>query len=160
MRGQLVWRLPTNVQSAEGFLKGKMFDEKEAKETVDEMMKEKGVPEWLEKDKEEKDEKKKDFDLELFMSTDGKHTVRVMVKNQEARREAVKRAMEIYDYVVARYGTKQAQAVKEYSNGKKEVDKKTCPHTNVRFAQSKTEKNPGRWFKVCQDCGEFLGWQD
>ena len=127
-------------------------------------------PEWLQEEsgamkemkkmKEEGREKK--YTLELFISTDGKHTVHVTTDDPNSRREAVAKAMEIYDYLKARYGTKQAQAVKEYRNGNFEkggVNQETCPHTNVAFKQSRTEKNPGRWFKSCRDCGKFLGWQ-
>jgi len=53
-------------------------------------------------------------------------------------------------------------------NGKSEMEKldekqakqDACKHTNIKFVQSKTEKNPGRWFKSCANCGKFLGWQD
>ena len=108
---------------------------------------------------EEKSKKTLPYILELFMSTDGKHTVHVTVENPEARKEAVQKGMEMYDYVVTRYGTKQAQAVREYGNGERKPSQETCKHTNIKFAQSKTEKNPGRWFKACKDCGKFLGWQ-
>jgi hypothetical protein len=104
---------------------------------------------------------KGDFELEVFMSTDGKHTVHTKSKDRKSHQEAVNKAIEYYDYIKARFGTKQAQAVKEYKNGgKSEVDQETCPHTKFKYAQSKTEKNPGRWFKGCADCGKFLGWQD
>ncbi len=35
-----------------------------------------------------------------------------------------------------------------------------CSHIDIKFVQSQTDKNPGRWFKSCKDCGKFLGWQD
>lgn len=102
----------------------------------------------------------KKYRFELYLSTDGKHTVHMTAEDPEVVKEAVAKAMNMYDYVVSRYGTKQAQAVREYGNGKKEtVSPEDCKHINVAFKQSKTEKNPGRWFKTCKDCGKFLGWQ-
>ena len=122
-------------------------------------------PDWIKEP--EGVEKTGEFDFELFMSSDGKHTVHVTVKDQKARKEAIATAMNAYDYVLARYGTKQAQAVKEYGNGRSGMQRfdddkakqDACKHINVKFVQSKTEKNPGRWFKSCKDCGSFLGWQ-
>lgn len=106
----------------------------------------------------------KRYTLEVFMSTDGKHTVHVTTDDPTSRHEAVKKAMEMYDYVLARYGTKQAQAVKEYGNGKTaeapKVDQGSCSHVNVQFYQVKKEgPNTGKWFKSCKDCKKFMGWQ-
>jgi len=101
------------------------------------------------------------YTFEVWLSTDGKHTIHCTADTPEGRREAMRVATENYNYILARFGTKQGQAVKEYSkeNGTKEVNQETCQHTQVKFAQSKTEKNPGRWFKSCVTCGKFLGWQ-
>jgi len=109
-----------------------------------------------------------DYKLSLFLSSDGKHTVNVEVIKPESRREAVEKAVEVYDFIIKKYGTKQAQAVKEYGNGQSTMQKydndqakqDACSHTNIKFVQSKTEKNPGKWFKSCIDCGKFLGWQN
>ena len=115
-------------------------------------------PEWIDNPTEKISNEKGEYELELYLSTDGKHTVHFKVNDPKSRHEAVKKATELYDYILRRYGTKQAQAVKEYGNGHA-VDPKICKHINVGFNQSKTEKNPGRWFKSCKDCKEFLGWQ-
>jgi len=56
-----------------------------------------------------------DFEGEVWLSTDGKHTVRVLAKNSESRAIALNWAKEVYEKIVERYGTKQAQAVKEYA---------------------------------------------
>jgi len=114
--------------------------------------------EWITNAEEKIPDKKGDYELEMYLSTDGKHTVHIIVKDPTMRHEAVKKAMELYDYVLARYGTKQAQAVKEYSKEVEKIDPATCKHEHTKVAQSKTEKNPGRWFKTCQDCKSFLGW--
>jgi hypothetical protein len=105
------------------------------------------------------------YTFEVWLSTDGKHSVHCVADTPEGRREAMRVATQEYDYILERYGTKQAQAVKEYGKGNgdakpEQVNQDTCKHINVRFAQSKTEKNPGRWFKSCADCGKFLGWKE
>lgn len=108
-----------------------------------------------------------EYDFELWLSTDGKHTVKVAAKTHEGKKKALKVATETYDYILTRYGTKQGQAVKEYGkeNGAKPptvtvVNPETCTHVEVKFAQSHTEKNPNRWFKSCKTCKKFLGWND
>ena len=108
-----------------------------------------------------KKEEEGKYTFEVWLSTDGKHSIHCTATTPEGRREAMRVATENYDYIVTRYGTKQAQAVREYSkeNGKPEVNQETCSHTQVKFTQSKTEKNPGRWFKSCAICGKFLSWQ-
>ena len=108
--------------------------------------------------------------IELWLSTDGKHTVKLETNELDntKRKTAIAKTMDLYDFVLARYGTKQAQAVKEYGNGKSgmqtydddKAKQDACKHLNIKFLQSKTEKNPGRWFKQCADCKKFLGWQD
>lgn len=104
-----------------------------------------------------------DYEFEMWLSTDGKNSVRVSTNNPKARKQAMLKAVEAYEYLRTRYGTKQEQNVKTYSKDEKqkaEIDKSTCSHTEVKFAQAKTEKNRGRWFKVCKRCNDFLGWQD
>lgn len=118
-------------------------------------------PDWIKNAEEKLPTKKGNYKLSIFLSTDGKHTVNVEVEDQESRHEATRKAMELYDYILARYGTKQAQAVKEYAqNGNaQQINKEDCKHEQMKFMQSKTEKNPGRWFKSCATCKSFLGWQ-
>lgn len=129
-------------------------DEKEMQDFVDD-------PEWIKNAEEKLPKDEEEYELEMYLSTDGKHTIHVKVSEPKSRKIAIKKAMEIYDYILARYGTKQAQAVKEYAkeNGGEKISKESCKHVNMKFGQSRTEKNPGRWFKSCRDCGEFLGWQ-
>lgn len=57
----------------------------------------------------------RDYELTIFLSTDGKHTVSTVSNNPEAHKRAVLAATELYDQIVKKYGTKQAQAVKAYS---------------------------------------------
>ena len=118
--------------------------------------------EMVEKQDDKVDSYKGDFKLIIFLSTDGKHTVNVEVFDPESRHQAVKKAMEMYDYIVARYGTKQAQAVREYAkeNGNEKVDQESCPHTQFKFFEVKKDgPNKGKWFKSCEKCKKFLGWQ-
>lgn len=104
------------------------------------------------------------YDFELFLSTDGKCTVHVTADketNSVVKKRAMVKCIEVFEYIKERFGTKQAQAVREYGkNGGDKKDPDECSHTNIKYAQSKTEKNPGRWFKSCRDCSKFLGWQD
>ena len=135
--------------------------DKENQEIVDEVVNEN--TKWLEEGEsapqEEVADTESDYEFELFLSTDGKNTVHVKANRKNANK-ALKAATETYDYIKARYGTKQALSVKEYGNGKaQEVSQQSCKHTNVAFKESKTEKNPGRWFKSCKDCKAFLGWK-
>lgn len=63
--------------------------------------------------------------FELYLSTDGKHTVHVSVDKIEDEATMMKvyeNAKKVYQRLVEDFGTKQAQAVKEYSkNGKEEI---------------------------------------
>jgi hypothetical protein len=56
-----------------------------------------------------------DFELEVFLSTDGKHTVRLLTKNEEQRNVGIPYAKALYTKILAEFGTKQGQAVKEYA---------------------------------------------
>ena len=130
------------------------IDPKEVDEAVAEVSPD---PDWINEEQPNEDPEA-EYEFELFLSTDGKHTVHTKA-NRENKNRAMKVATETYDYLLASYGTKQGQAVKEYGNGQAAVSPETCKHINVGFSQSKTEKNPGRWFKSCKSCHKFLGWQ-
>lgn len=135
-------------------------EEEEMKKVADEVMPE---PDPTEEPEENLDNFMANAEIELWLSTDGKQTVHLKTNEPDGRlrKKAIARTMELYDFVLTRYGTKQAQAVKEYGkgNGEGKPDPETCPHTQFKFAQSHTEKNPGKWFKSCVSCGKFLGWQ-
>lgn len=117
---------------------------------------------------EEKEEVKGNYmanaELELYLSSDGKNTVHLKTNepDNKTRKEAIAKAMELYDFVLARYGTKQTLNKATYNpvvTPEVKPDQATCKHVNVKFVESHTEKNPGRWFKTCKDCGAFCGWQ-
>ncbi len=82
-----------------------------------------------------------DFEGEVWLSTDGKHTVRVLAKNTESRAAALNWAKEVYEKIVERYGTKQAQAVKEYA--------KDNPTSFRGTTAPPAPQNLGN----CKDCG-------
>ena len=52
------------------------------------------------------------YKMELWLSTDGKHTVKVDILDNEHFTEALKDAATLYDKIVEKYGTK---AVKSFS---------------------------------------------
>lgn len=117
-------------------------------------------PDWIKNEDEKLPSQKGDYKISLFLSTDGKHTVHVEVNDPKSRHEAIKKGTELYDYILSRYGTKQAQAVKEYGNGRKEADPAACRHVHIGLFQAKKEgPNQGKWFKSCRDCKKFLGFQ-
>ncbi len=69
----------------------------------------------------QEEESKEDFEFELFLSTDGKNTVRVKANTPKGRTEAMKYAKAVYEKLVARYGTKAEQYTKAnpiQTNGK------------------------------------------
>ena len=101
------------------------------------------------------------YEFELFLSTDGKQTVHVKAFDAAGKRKALTVATETYDYILARYGTKQNLNKETYNATAIEakIDPTTCPHTNVKFVQAHTPKNEGRWFKTCVDCKKFISWQ-
>lgn len=55
------------------------------------------------------------FEGEIWLSTDGKHTVRVKAETPRGRKIGGKWAFDLYQRLVEELGTKQAQAVREYS---------------------------------------------
>ena len=73
--------------------------------------------EWLTKEEEIQG----DFEYELFLSSDGKNTVRVKAQTKEGREAANIYAKRVFDRLIARYGTKAEQYTKANStqtNGK------------------------------------------
>ena len=56
-----------------------------------------------------------EFESEVWLSTDGKHTVHVTAKDEQGRKAAGAWAVVVYDKLKERYGTKQGQAKMEYS---------------------------------------------
>ena len=105
-----------------------------------------------------------EFEGELWLSSDMKNTVHVKANTREGRKIALAWAKEVYDRVIAAYGTKQKTNAETYNkgNGKKEEKPKvsegncTVDHTNLEPMIVKKEgANKGRWFTSCKECGAF-----
>jgi hypothetical protein len=73
--------------------------------------------EWIDAKLEEihESEVPVDFDFELWLSSDSKHTVKVAAKTPEGRKAAMRFAQAVYAKILEKYGTKQVNAVREYS---------------------------------------------
>lgn len=94
------------------------------------------------------------FEGEVWLSTDGKHTVRVKADSKDGRKDALNWAKLVYEGIKASYGTKQEQAVKAYS---KEAEKQEeCQHPETTELTVKNGKNAGRKFLKCNVCGTFV----
>ena len=87
---------------------------------------------------------KLDGELELFLSTDGKHTVNIRTTTD--KEVSVQKAMELYDFIKEIYGTKQAQAKSEYSKPTEDQlnSESFCPVHKVEMR--KYEKNGKSWY--------------
>jgi len=77
-----------------------------------------------------------EYTLEIYLSTDGKHTVKTTSDTVEGNKKAYEVAVAMYDQIVAKYGTKQAQAVREYE---KETGQElgNCPKCGAKMLMSK-----------------------
>jgi len=82
------------------------------------------------------------FEGEIWLSTDGKLTVRMKAETPEGRFAGAKWAKDTYEAIVKRYGTKQAQAVREYKK----------PEEPIEEAVEKVKQELPRT-KVCNECG-------
>lgn len=106
-------------------------------------------PDWI----------KGEFESELFLSTDGKHTVRVKANDTQGRKAGLKWAKKVYEAIIERYGTKQAQAVKEYKNNGKTIP--TCPECGAEMKE-RTSSKTGKKFWGCSNYPDCKGvvWND
>lgn len=100
-----------------------------------------------------------------FYSTDGKHTFSFEADTPEGRVSGDKWARTKYEQAMYSYGSKQANAAKEYKKVEAEPAKTVhvgnCQHLDQSIKVSSGAKNPknaGRRYKVCNECKEFLGW--
>ena len=91
--------------------------------------------------------------LELYLSTDGKHTIRVYAEDEAEFDKLVAKAKGIYKNIVEEFGMKGQKKAEKPKATEKE-------HTHVvefKIAGEKA-KYPGRKYKICKGCGKFLGW--
>ena len=104
---------------------------------------------------------------EIWLSTDGKNTVRVLAKTSEGRVKSAIWAKKMFEAIKERYGTKQAQAVREYKKPPaaalrntgtiapaKTKDCDTCNGTRtLRSGISKKNNKPWKaWMCSNQEC--------
>ncbi|MCL5433325.1 MAG: hypothetical protein M1524_04405 [Patescibacteria group bacterium] len=110
---------------------------------------------WIKGNLGEEKESGGEFEFECFLSTDGKHTVRILAKTPEGRKDGLSYAQKVYDRILVRYGTKQAQAVKEYKNGG--VHCKTC--NAIAQEKSGTTKDGRAWKGIfCSAEKDHVEW--
>lgn len=113
--------------------------------------------------------------IELFLSTDGKHTVHVSADTPEQMTELVPKAKALYQEVLAEFGAKgQAAQAPRNGNGQAQVGKRIdtvaqaqaavtphCPmhQTPMRYRQGRlgpfwscpTRKPDGRWCPITKE---------
>lgn len=105
------------------------------------------------------------YPLEIFFSTDGKHTVSIK-STVKYRDLAMKVGQEMYDQLESKYGKKPTNNGAARSNGVSEpkkatVDQENCGHAMFSMKESSGHNNPenkGKRYKVCLDCDKWLGW--
>jgi hypothetical protein len=85
------------------------------------------------------------FESEIFLSTDGKHTIHIKANTPKSRSEAWKWAINTYDLIKEKYGTKQAQSVREY-NKEEDLGKcSKCGAKNIRSLKGKVYCSAKCW---------------
>jgi len=77
--------------------------------------------EWINAQLDEVEDAGSSFELEVILSTDGKHTVITRTKTKVDRKEALTYQQKLFDRILERYGTKQGTAVKEYKKAESEM---------------------------------------
>lgn len=120
---------------------------------------------WMDPDINDVSIPEGEFESELFISTDGKHTIKVKATTNEGRRSGARYAQNMYKWLVQTYGSKQSYASKEYKKADEEQkkDKKDCTHppdaTTIKTSSGRSKpENAGRRYKSCLDCGSFISW--
>lgn len=76
-----------------------------------------------------------DFESQIFLSTDGKMTVSIKATNPEQRKAGARYAKDMYFWLKATFGSKQAFAAKEYKKAD-EPDYGVCPKCGGKNAKS------------------------
>ena len=122
-------------------------------------------PNWIkeagEAIKESTPVNKEEFEGELWLSTDGKNTVRVLSSTPEGRKAALEWAKRVYDAVKEWYGTKQAQAVREYGNNHETEASETfkCGTCGLPADYRSGVKNGRKWAGVfCSENKDHVKW--
>jgi hypothetical protein len=87
------------------------------------------------------------FEGEVWLSTDGKHTVHTKAETSDGRKNAWIWQKKVYQYLLENYGTKQAQAVKEYNKEEDLGVCKDCGAKNLRSQKGKVYCGNKCWLK-------------
>lgn len=108
------------------------------------------------------------YEIELYLSTDGKHTVHYTAESPTGRKKGLIAAMTLFDAIKAKYGTK-ADMWGGMMNGKQKASKpavepvktKDCPECGgtmgfVEGVSKKTGKKFAMW--KCQANGDHIEW--
>jgi len=77
-----------------------------------------------------------EYKIELFLSTDGKHTVRYDADTPEGRKRGLEAAMALFDAIKKKYGTK-ADMWGKVMNSKKEEVIPNCPDCGKEMKKRK-----------------------
>lgn len=93
-----------------------------------------------------------EYKIELYLSTDGKHTVRYDAETPEGRRRGLEAAMALYDAIEKKYGSK-AEMWGKVMNGK---ETKKCPECGAEMTKRKGKKT-GKEFWGCSKYPECKG---
>ena len=100
-----------------------------------------------------------DYELEVWMSTDGKHTVRGKATTTEGKKLMYGAVVSIFEQIKGRYGTKQALNAAVYDKPAENVDPSTCKHARTKTLKVRKEgANQGKEFLTCLDCKKFVGF--
>jgi ssDNA-binding Zn-finger/Zn-ribbon topoisomerase 1 len=107
-----------------------------------------------------------EYEIELYLSTDGKHTVHYKAQTPEGRKKGLNVAMILFDAIKKKYGTKADMWGEAMKNGKKEEPKEVktqgCPkcggtRTFREGVSAKTGKRWAGWFCSNTECKpEFI----
>ena len=81
------------------------------------------------------DNTKADFQLEVYLSSDGKNTVHIKAEDGH-KTIAVEKAISLFNFIKEIYGTKQEANVKTYSQTEDLGKCATCGAPNVKYKKS------------------------
>lgn len=90
------------------------------------------------------EEEKGEFEGSVFLSTDGKQTVSIKANTKDGRKAGLFWAKAVYDKLIITYGTKQRQAVKEYSKPAEATDENFCQIHKIVMREF--TKNGRSWY--------------
>ena len=96
-----------------------------------------------------------EYKIELFLSTDGKHTVHYEAETPEGRRRGLEAAMALYNAIEKKYGSK-ADMWGKVMNGKTSPQKPAKKVAQEETSAVVDEGAEGTVTPMCPDCGEEM----